>query len=357
MFRPAKAIASILLALAVYAPARAADAPPARPADDAAVAAREMAQAADHFIAALSPEALAKASFDFDDQERVNWHFIPRPRKGLPIKEMTPAQRNLAHALLSSGLGNRGYAEAVTIMSLEQVLHDMEAGGTGPTRDAELYFFSLFGKPGAKDQWGWRVEGHHLSLNFTIVNGKAVGGAPAFFGTNPANIMDGPRKGLRVLAEEEDMGRQLATSMSDEEKETVMILKEAPKEMLTANNRKAQLDANAGLPVAKMTADQKGLLTSLIKIYAYRLRPELAAEDMKRIEAAGMDKIHFSWAGGLAAGAPHYYRIQGPTFMIEYDDTQNNANHIHTVWRDLERDFGDDLLLKHYQESHQEPAK
>ncbi len=240
-------------------------------------------------------------------------------------------------------------------MSLEQVLHDMEK--TGPTRDPELYYFSLFGKPQAKEPWGWRVEGHHVSLNFTIIDGKAIGGAPAFFGANPANVREGPRKGLRVLAEEEDMGRQLVKSLTDEQKQVAIINKDAPKEVITGNARKAQLEAVTGLAASQMTADQKGALAALVKLYAYRMRPELAAEDLRRIEAAGADKVHFSWAGGLEVGMPHYYRIQGPTFLVEYDDTQNEANHVHTVWRDLERDFGEDLLLKHYHEHPHDDAK
>src|SRR5215207_4772074 len=193
-------------------PAQTADLAAARQpanADPLALAGGEMAAAATNFLAALNPEQQKKATYEFKHDERYNWHFVPRERKGLPLKEMAGEQRALAHALLSSGLSQRGFVSAVTIMSLEQILKELEKG-SGPARDPEMYFFTVFGKPGAKETWGWRVEGHHLALNFTVVNGRAAAGGPSFFGTNPGVVRDGPRKGLRVLGAEEDLGRQLA---------------------------------------------------------------------------------------------------------------------------------------------------
>jgi hypothetical protein len=254
---------------------------------------------------------------------------------------------------LSSGLGQRGYVSAVTIMSLDAILRELE-GGKGPARDSELYFFSVFGKPGSDQTWGWRVEGHHLALNFTIANGQAVARSPAFMGTNPAEVRSGPRKGLRVLDKEEDMGRAFVKSLNEEQLKKAVFSEKAPADIITGNQRKAQLDKpDLGVTSGDLTKEQKAALWELIKVYAHWHRPELAEQDLKRIEEAGLEKIRFAWAGGLEAGVGQYYRIVGPTFLIEYDNTQNNANHIHTVWRNMGDDFGEDLLKKHYdQQAH-----
>jgi hypothetical protein len=318
--------------------------------DPLAVAGAEMATAASNFLAALNTDQQKKATFEFKHDERVNWHFVPRERKGLPLKEMAPEQRALAHALLSSGLGQRGYIETVSIISLEQILKEIEQG-RGPVRDPELYFFTIFGKPGPKETWGWRVEGHHVSLNFTVVGGRAAAGAPSFLGTNPGVVRDGPRKGLRVLAGEEDLGRQLAQSLDEEQKKTAVLPGEAPRDIITGNSRKAMLDNPGGLPVSKLNGQQKRVFMSLLDLYAHRLRPEMAENDLRRIMEAGIEKVTFAWAGPTEPGKPHYYRLHGPTFLVEYDNTQNNANHIHTVWRDLQNDFGDDALRRHYEET------
>ncbi|MGA2500414.1 MAG: DUF3500 domain-containing protein [Tepidisphaeraceae bacterium] len=312
-----------------------------------AEAVAEMVQAAGNLLAALSPEQVAQATFEFENAERVNWHFIPRVRKGLPLRDMTSAQKALANAMLASGLSGRGYVSAVTIMSLDQILADMEQG-KGPKRDPEGYFFSIFGKPADGGTWGWRVEGHHLSVNFTIVKGAFVAAAPTFMGDNPAQVREGPRQGLRTLAQEEDIGRRLVKSLSPEQLRKATIPGEVPREIVTGNSRKAMLADLRGILFGELDGDQKEVLGSLIRLYAGRLRREVAECDLKRIDAAGVAKIRFAWAGETDLGKPHYYRIQGPTFLVEYDNTQNNANHIHTVWRDLENDFGDDILKEHY---------
>ena len=318
--------------------------------DPLAAAGADMAQAANNLLAALSADQRSKISFEFKDEERYDWHFIPRVRKGLPLKEMDHAQRPLAHALLSMGLGQRGYVEAVTIISLEQILKEMEQG-RGPTRDPENYSFSIFGKPGPQGTWGWRVEGHHLSLHFTLAGGRPVAGTPAFMGTNPGEVRQGPRQGLRVLAAEEDLGREIVKSLDDGQKKTAILPGEAPGEIITKNDRKAMLTDPAGITVEKLNPQQRHMLLSLIDLYARRLRTEMAEQDLRKLMDAGVEKVRFAWAGGLERGQPHYYRILGPTFLIEYDNTQNNANHIHTVWRDLSNDFGEDVLKKHYDQS------
>jgi hypothetical protein len=330
-------------------PARA-DAPPAPEVEKAAKA---MAADARRFLDCLSPEQLATAGFAFKDNERMNWHFIPKPRNGLTLKDMSDGQRDLAKSMLANALSASANNKALTIMSLENILKEMEQG-KGPKRDPEMYYWSVFGNPApdAKEPWGWRVEGHHISLNFTIVDEKTVAVGPAFLGTNPAEVKQGPRKGLRVLAEEEDMGRAFMKSLTEEQQAKATILKVAPKEMVTAAQRQAVLQKFEGIPYSELNEKQKAGLVELIGLYANRLRPELAQDDMRRVTAAGLDKIYFAWAGETEPGKGHYYRIHGPNVLIEYDDTQNDANHIHTVWRDLENDFGGDVLKRHYEESH-----
>lgn len=315
----------------------------------AATPAVEMARAATDFLSSLKPEQQAKAAFDLKNDERENWHFIPKPRNGLPLKEMTPPQRNLAHALLKSGLSERGYGKATNIMSLELVLFDME--NKSPKRDPELYYVSIFGKPGSTKPWGWRVEGHHLSVNFTIANGKNISATPSFLGTNPGEVKAGPRKGVRILGEEEELGRQLVKSLSDDQKKMAVFSADAPKEVVTGSARKTKALDWVGLPQAKMNVEQKKSLLKILNAYLSRERAELAKGDLAKIEKAGLEKIYFAWAGGLERGEPHYYRIQGPTFLMEYDNTQNDANHVHAVWRDFENDFGEDILRKHYEQT------
>ena len=317
----------------------------------AAKATREMAGAARNLWASLTSEQKTKIKFDFKDDLRRDWHFIPRPRKGLPLKEMSGEQKALAHALLASGLSQSGYIKAETIISLEQILATIEQG-KGPVRDTELYFFNIFGDPenlGGKQPWGWRVEGHHLSLNFTIVGDKGAVGGPTFMGTNPGEVKSGPRKGVRVLGEEEELARELVKSLDETQRKKAIVDPVAPKDIISFAARKATPLKPAGILTPDLKAEQKELLNSIIVLYAERLRPELAGNDLGKILKAGVDKIGFAWAGGLERGEPHYYRIQGPTFLIEYDNTQNNANHVHSVWRDFENDFGDDLLKNHYE--------
>jgi hypothetical protein len=311
---------------------------------------REMASAARNLWASLTDEQKKTIAFDFKDALRHDWHFIPRPRKGLPLKEMSGEQKALAHALLASGLSQSGYMKAETIISLEQILKTMEQG-KGPVRDPELYFFNIFGNPDSsqKEPWGWRVEGHHLSLNFTVVGDEGVAGGPTFMGTNPAEVRSGPRKGLRVLGEEEELARKLVKSFDEGRRKKAVVQEEAPKDILSFVVRKATPLNPAGIMESEMTSEQKELLNSIIVLYAERLRPELAGHELGKIMKAGTDKVGFAWAGGLERGMPHYYRIQGPTFLIEYDNTQNNANHVHSVWRDFEGDFGEDLLKRHYE--------
>ena len=309
-----------------------------------------MAETAKAFLASLDPEQRARATFQFQDEERFDWHYIPKERKGLPFKDMNSAQKHLAHALLSAGLSQRGYIKAVSIMSLDEILRVLE-NGTGPVRDPDRYFFSIFGEPSETGIWGYRVEGHHVSQNFTIVNGKVLA-APSFFGANPAEVREGPRKGLRVLGREEDLGRAFIQSLTPEQKKTAIVSADAPGEILTGPMRKAALTGQpSGIAASKLTAQQRTLLQNLLDEYCNNLPEEVAQVREDQIKKAA-GNLYFAWAGGEQVGQPHYYRIQSAAFLIEYDDTQNGANHIHTVWRDFEGDFGLDLLKEHYQTSH-----
>jgi len=309
-----------------------------------------MAESANRFLASLTPEQRAKATFGFEDGERQNWHFIPIERKGLALREMTPAQKHLATALLSAGLSQQGYIKAQTVMSLEDVLRILEKG-QGPERDPEKYYVSVFGEPSDSGTWGYRFEGHHLSQNFTVTGGH-VAGAPSFFGANPAEVREGPRKGLRTLAGEEDLGRAVIQSLDAEQRKIAIVAPEAYKDIITMDSRKAALEGQpSGLLAAKMNAKQFDLLQALVGEYAHNMPEQIAQAREEEIKKAGK-QIYFAWAGGIERGQPHYYRVQTGDFLIEYDDTQNNANHIHSVWRDFNGDFGVDLLKLHYQTSH-----
>ena len=316
----------------------------------------QMAQVANVFLLALNPEQKAKATFPFEDEERENWHFIPRERKGLPMKEMTPQQRLLALALMNSGLGSRGATKAVTIMSLEEVLYQMEGedeskrAAARVKRDPENYFVSIFGTPDVKGTWGWRVEGHHLSLNFTLRDGQFLRATPSFMGTNPGELRQGPLVGLRVLGKEEDLGRELVKSLDEAQMKTALVEVVAPKEMLTEAAHHVNPLKPDGLSDAQLNAEQKAKLHEVINEYMTRLRPEAAAELWAEIENNG--PIFFAWAGGKERGEPHYYRVQGKTFLIEYDNVQNGANHPHSVIRSFDGDFGRDILAAHYKDAH-----
>src|ERR1043166_1259814 len=269
------------------------------------VAADEMAAAATKFLNSLDPEQLSIAVFDFKNEERQNWIFVPKVRQGLTIKKMTSAQRLLAHDLLKTGLSAMGYEKATNIMSLEGVLKQMEGPGGAMVRDSELYYFSIFGKPDPAGTWGWRAEGHHFSANFTIIKGELFACTPSFMGDNPAEVRAGPRKGLRVLAGEEDLGRALVKAFTEEQRATVIFEKTAPKEIITSNKRKIMPLETAGLPFSKMSWQQQSQLQALVKVYIERLRGDLAGEDFKKITKAGWDKVYFAWAGGIEKGDPH----------------------------------------------------
>ncbi len=315
-------------------------------------AANQMAAAANALLATLDAKQKESALFPFDGDHRHDWHFIPKERTGLVMKSLTPEQRLLANALLASGLSSRGMIKASTIMSLEQVLAVMEGPNRTFPRDPELYFISIYGEPGPGKTWGWRFEGHHISLSFTIVGGEHISATPSFFGTNPGKIKSGPREGLQTADLEENIGRALVKSLNANQLKKALINVKAPSDVITAAKRKVSPLENDGVSWRELTGDQKEQLWILVKVYVERARGEISEVDLRKIQSAGQDNLVFAWAGGLEVGDPHYYRIQGPTFLIEYDNTQNGANHVHAVYRDFEDDYGEDLLKQHYQQSH-----
>jgi len=310
-----------------------------------------MQGAAMAFVNSMPAETRVKAAFSFEDEQRFDWHYIPRARKGVPFKDLDQAGRQLANVLLSSGLNQQGFAKAATIMSLEGVLREIEKG-SGPVRDAELYYFSLFGDPKGPGAWGWRVEGHHLSLNFTVAPDGRIASTPSFFGSNPAEVRQGPRQGLRTLAGEEDLARAFLKSLDSEQRASAIISEKAPSDILTTNSRTAALQTPPGIKAAKLGQRHQEMLMGVVSYFANNMAPEIAASRIAKLRGAGFGNISFAWAGGPDRGQPHYYRIQGPSFLIEYDNTQNDANHIHSVWRDFTGDFGADLLGLHYKNAH-----
>jgi len=323
-----------------------------------------MAAAGSSFLQSLTAEQRQQAVLEFGEDERTRWNYIPTeqfPRKGLTIKEMSEEQRKLAHDLLKTGMSQRGYMTATQIMELETVLGAIEAAqraaaaqpaqGTPLVRDHERYFFSIFGTPSTKSTWGWRVEGHHVSLHFTIVDGAFVAGSPSFFGSNPGEVREGPKKGTRILALEEDAARALLATFNTAQRDKAVIDTTAPNDIVTKASVKIDPLSPAGIPAANLSATQRALLVALVDVYIGRMSDDIAANVRARIEKSGWDKVAFAWAGSSERGAKHYYRVQGPTFLIEYDNTQNDGNHIHSVWREFNGDFGADLLRDHIRDT------
>lgn len=327
--------------------------------------------AAQNFLNTLDNPLQSKAVLPLSSEEQFNWHYIPthvaslpnadklnlHKRSGVSIKEMSLDQRLAAHTLLRSVLSTQGYLKATAIMHLEDVLREIEITlgrnkiEATAIRDPELYFFLFFGSPSKDDAWGWRVEGHHLSLHFSMVGNRLIAPVPAFMGSNPAVVRHGSHAGSRVFNAEEFMGRELFMSFDARQSAQALLPGVAPNEIITKNSRKAEMGTPVGLPVAKMTGTQRELLMRLIQEYTGNFSMTLADTEFNKIKADGIDKIHFLWAGTTEVGKAHYYRIHSPKLLIEYDNSQNDANHIHTVYRNLENDFGVDMLRQHYEKS------
>lgn len=341
---------SLIAAIALTCPSVAQEKsdPPAN-AIDAPEVAREFATAAKNFLDTIDPSLQAK--YLFQDAERGNFHFFPINRRGVPLKVLNNGQRQLGYALLSAALSHTGNQKALTIMSLGDYLRETDEKPNA-YRDSDHYYFTIFGDPDPEGTWGFRVEGFHLSINVTVVDGRWISVTPSFFGAIPATVPEGPREGLQVLKNETELGRALAKSLTEEQRKTGFgeipdFLTETVGGLTTGNQRKIERGEHRGLPASAMTDDQRKTLMDLVREHIQRIRKELADQDLARIDKAGVDKIRFVWAGGLEPGQPHHYLIQGPTFLIEYDNTQDDADHVHCVYRDFDNDFGD-AMLEHY---------
>lgn len=307
------------------------------------------AAAAADFLATLDPAQKTKANLPFDGDERENFHFTPRERAGLPLKEMTDAQRAAAMKLLDSALSEKGKLKVTQIITLEGILAEMEKNPA--KRDPGKYGVIIFGTPGDPKGWAWRFEGHHLSFSITLVGDK-TSVTPSFLGSNPGEVREGTHKGLRVLAAEEDLARILVTTLLAAGKPEVIFSEKPPGEIITAENRTATALDPVGVLASDMTDAQRTALLTLIAEYTGRYRSEVAATDIEKIKTAGIGKIRFGWAGGTKPGEAYYYRIQGPTFLMEACNVQNNANHVHAAWRSFTGDFGRDILREHLRGDH-----
>lgn len=333
-----------------------------------------MASAAAAFTTSLTPAQKTKAVIGFSDDRRLEWHFLPRERKGLAVREMTEAQRALALTLVDT-IGPIGGRKVQAIMSLDNLLKLLEPekikleGYKGEIyeveRGAGYYNFMVYGTPGPKGAWGWSVEGHHVSVNITVVDGQ-ISSTPFFLGADPAEVKEGPQRGLRILAAEEDQARELLMSLDEAQRKIAIVSPTTHGDIVTFNNRKAdplympRIGVwSVGLPVSRMTAPQKALLTRLIDTHLANMPQDVAAPRAKRLYATDFDQVFFAWTGSPTRGEKYYYRVQGPTFLIEHDHSQpvsasiadKSPNHIHDVWRDFDGDFGEDLLRRHYQSS------
>jgi hypothetical protein len=310
-----------------------------------------MSGVAIQFLESLTGAQKEKAQLAFDNEERYNWHYVPMERKGIPLKELTGKQEKIAMDLLHTALNDTAFEKTMAIIKLENVLREME-NASPDYRNPGNYYFSVFGNP-ADSIWGWRLEGHHVSFNFSSKNNRLISGSPGFLGSNPAVVLSGPQKGLQILKDESLLGLELLNSLTTEQKQKAIVSVRAPADIITGSSRKAIIQTLQGVVYHELNSEQQKKFLQLLSLYIYRYQKSLAAQLMREIEEAGLSNLRFAWAGEQEPGVghPNYYRIQGPTIIIEYDNTQNNANHVHTVLRDLKNDFGGDELLEHYRNS------
>ena len=320
--------------------------------------AQDLSAKANAFLETLPEELKAQALFSLEDEERYNMNYVPIPRKGPTFHDFNKEQKQAALALLAASLSREGYKKTEEIRELEKVLRILENDDTDkmpdgrPRRDPLNYHFCIFGTPSPTESWGWRFEGHHISLNFTSDTGTIVSATPTFFGSNPGIVKTGEYRGKQVLKKESELGLQLVNSFSADQLKATLFAEEAPYEIYSANHRQATDVSKKGIAYPQMTEDQKKLFMELVEIYIGNYIFEFSEDFRSKIMKAGKENLSFAWAGSLKEGAAYYYSIQGPMLLIEFDNSQNNANHVHTAVRDLTNDFAEDLILKHYQSEH-----
>jgi hypothetical protein len=321
-----------------------------------AAAAAELRAAVLAWIDGLDATRRAEATYPFGSDERFAWDYRPGPRRGLAVGAMTPGQRDLAWAVVDAAMSERGASEIRSIVALEPVLGDLERrAGTGgwERRDPERYWFAVFGDPAGDEPWSWRLGGHHVAVQATVIDGRMVRPAPSFLGANPATIPDGPRAGERAIDGEERLARALLVSMTPAERALAVVDPVAPPDILSGNGRRAEIRGIAtGVRHDALALVARTGLEALIRYYLDRVHAGAADAAWTRIVADGLPEVTFAWAGPGEPGRGHYYAVRGPRFLLEYDNTQNGANHIHAVWRDLADDWGEDALAAHYRAGH-----
>jgi hypothetical protein len=303
------------------------------------------------FLKALDKDQLEKAQLSFEDLTRTDWHFLPGamwPRAGVQLAELNPSQKELCFKLLKSHLSEEGYEKVLRIIDLENVL--AEISGNTDFRDPEKYNIVFYGDPANDEKWAWSFEGHHISLQFTIV-GDNISYTPRFLGASPAIIKEGERKGERTLFEEEDVGLKLINALNPDQKKKAIFQNESIIDIVTANASEVSPLKSVGIKAGALNQEQQQILKELLHVYLSSLPEASAAKRHENLKNEEFGEIYFGWAGAVKIDEPHYYRIQGKSFLIEFDNTQSNANHIHTVWRDFEGDFGRDIIREHYQNS------
>lgn len=326
------------------------------------LSAARMLTTGSNFLASLSAEQRQKAVFPADDPERKDWSNLPHtlhPRKGISLGELSPEQRVKAHHLIQAGLSSQGYLKASGIMQLDELLLHLSGQdkADNPMFGLRFYWLSFLGEPSAKKPWGWQLDGHHLALNFALA-GKEVACTPTFMGSDPHEVRDGLYAGWRVLGAEDDKGLALMKSLTEAQRRKAMLTTNAPADVITGPGRDKALQRFEGLRYAELDSRQKALLASLVEEYVHNYRHDLAHEQLDRIQRAGWDNIYFGWAGPIGPSAPYYYRVHGPTLLIEFDNNHppgrgdGPINHIHSVFRDPQNDYGEDLLKRHYEQSH-----
>ena len=312
---------------------------------------QDMQKAANGFLDSLSEELRHKATYTLNEDERMNWHFIPKTgeRMGVDLRDLNKIQEIKLAELLVASFSATGHEKVKKIQGLESVLYILE---NADHRDPELYYTTIFGTPSATGSWGWRFEGHHLSQNFTVANGKLLANSPSFWGANPATVPVGPTTGQRTLKGEEDTARSFVRSLSKKQKAIAIIADAAPKDIYSGAEKEVSPLSPPGIKVSQLEKSQIFGLTRIIQEYLSNMPTDVATDRWEKLSEAGLENITFAWAGPTEMGVKHYYRVQGPTFLIEYDNVQNQGNHIHTAWRDFDGDFGRDILKEHHGHQH-----
>ena len=319
-------------------------------------AAADLARSVRAWLDGLDAGQRARAMYAFASPERVVWAYTPGDRGGLALADMRSGQRAAAMAVVEIAMSARGADEVAAVIALEPILGALEREGGRAgwiRRDPERYWFAVFGDPEAGASWSWRVGGHHVAIHLTVADDRIVGSAPSFLGANPAVVPSGPAAGARALTGEETLARAFVTGLSQDQRAIAIVDPVAPPDIHRGNGARADLTAiPSGLRYDDLTKLQRDGLDRLVRHYLGRARDDVAAADWERIEDAGLAAITFAWAGPTEPGRGHYYAVRGPRFLVEYDNTQNGANHIHAVWRDLTNDWGEDALAGHYRRDH-----